>query len=253
MKLYMAYLDIEQGSKQFEHLPKWVTRTWGPFNYREGDYGELSRPKASGIAEEIRNKVRRQLGFEFAGPIMLLTNVRSFGYVFNPISVYYCFQNADDDQSVVAMILEVTNTPWGQRHFYVVDARNHNPQDQYEFKKEMHVSPFFDTDMRYVLTWKNPSEVLDLRLDVFRGDTKSFYADIKCRQFSVGWSDLRKVLLRHPFHTFKVSLGIHAHALALVARRIKFHPLKSLTPHNISTTAVKNRKPVTHSENHQND
>ena len=115
-RVYLLYLDLDE-------LPALLA---GPGPLRAGRFGLLSFDRsdylggAGDLAEAARDRVQTALGFRPAGPVRLLTHVRSLGYVFNPVSFYYCF--AADGRSLEAVVAEITNTPWGERHAYVVRA-----------------------------------------------------------------------------------------------------------------------------------
>ena len=103
--MYMLYLDLDE-------LPGLGLRS-----FRRSDYlGDPSRD----LATEVRDRVEAALGFRPAGPVRLLTHVRSLGYVFNPVSFYYCFD--EGGERLRAVVAEITNTPWGERHAYVLPA-----------------------------------------------------------------------------------------------------------------------------------
>ena len=92
----------------------------------------------------MRDLVEQRTGARPLGPIRLLTQLRSFGHCFNPVSFYYCFDPAGElAQEIVA---EVTNTPWGERHAYVLPARRGLKGDS---EKVLHVSPFMGMDHEY--------------------------------------------------------------------------------------------------------
>ena len=86
-----------------------------------------------------------------AGPIRLLTHLRYFGYSFNPVSFYYVFDATDT--RVETIVAEITNTPWKERHAYVLPvagaARAGGRAWRFSFEKQFHVSPFMPMDMRY--------------------------------------------------------------------------------------------------------
>jgi hypothetical protein len=104
-RLYMLYLDLDE-------VPRLGVRGFR----REDILGDPSRD----LAAEVKDRVERELGFRPEGPVRLLTHVRSLGYVFNPVSFYYCFDRAGE--RLEAVVAEITNTPWGERHAYALRA-----------------------------------------------------------------------------------------------------------------------------------
>ena len=120
--------------------------------------------------------MEQRAGFRPAGPIRVLTHLRYFGYVFNPVSFYYCFE--PDGKNIVAIVAEVNNTPWGERHCYVLNARSRaNPEESWRWylcfgfqaAKAMHVSPFMPMDMRYDWRVGQPRDALNLHMSNLAG------------------------------------------------------------------------------------
>ena len=106
-RIAMAYIDLDE-------LPMLLSGRLaarrGLVRFERGDYlGDPALP----LADEVRRVVAQRLGTAPAGPVRILTHLRSFGHCFNPVSFYYCF---DADEEVGAILAEVTNTPWGERH-----------------------------------------------------------------------------------------------------------------------------------------
>ncbi|MEO1086632.1 MAG: DUF1365 domain-containing protein, partial [Acidobacteriota bacterium] len=147
--LFMLWLDLDRLEALFKPL-RWASiGKLAPISYRRGDYfGDPDRP----LAECVRDVVEEKLGRRPAGPVRMLTHLRTWGYAFNPVSFYYCY--TPDETALDAIVAEVHNTPWDERHCYVL----HDPQEvrkgvrSYGLRKEFHVSPFMPMDIDY--TWK---------------------------------------------------------------------------------------------------
>lgn len=222
---------------------------WWPVDYRRVDYldGDPSTP----LATSVRDLVEARTGQRPLGPVRTLTQVRTEGYVFNPITVHYCLapgSEADERPAMEVVVLEVTSTPWHERHCYVVDTRpgadpaaapgpvavghvDERGRLHAEMPKALHVSPFMPMDQTYRLTCTSPGPRLWLRLETFQDGpdgepAKVFDADLALRREPLTRSFMVRRLLDHPFATYKVWLGIHAHAVALAAKRVPFftHP-----------------------------
>ena len=114
--LFMAYLDLAELDRVFAGRWLWSARRAAPARFaREDHFGDPALP----LDEAVRRLVHERTGRRPAGPIRLLTHLRYFGYVFNPVSFFYCYAG-DEVQTIVA---EVNNTPWGERCMYVL-SRN---------------------------------------------------------------------------------------------------------------------------------
>lgn len=194
-----AYLDVER-------IPAALRRPRGLVRFRRADY--LGR--TGDLATTARDLVAERLGFRPDGPVRVLTTLRTFGVCFNPISLFYCF---DAGGALRAVIAEVTNTPWGQRHAYVIDAAQRDAR----MDKAMHVSPFMPMEQSYVLRAPAPGPTLSVHVESSEDGTVAFDAtlDLRRERFSarrlLGASALRTLLL------------IYGHALALWAvKRVRY-------------------------------
>jgi uncharacterized protein len=212
--MLMLYLDLEELDR--------LESTWlfgferrRPLSFRRADY--LGRPEQP-LIDEVRSEVQRALGAWPAGTVRLLTQVRSFGYAFNPVSFYYCF--AEDDTTLVAIVAEITNTPWGERHRYVIEAGAAGASAT--FAKAFHVSPFFGMKQDYEWRFDVPGEALSVAMTNRELGRQVFRAQLD--------------LERHPFSTrsllgsaplllmsWRTVLGIYVHAARLWLKGTRFH------------------------------
>lgn len=192
----------------------WSTRRWAPVRFHRGDYlGDPAVPLATAVSE----LVRRETGRGVSGPIRLLTNLRFWGYCFNPISLYFCFDAAD--QCVETIVAEVTNTPWLERQNYVLPvkiAAGDVPQYRVSFKKQLHVSPFLPLALDYALTIIGPGARLTVQLDVLEPDGSTIVdATLNLTRQPITTRSLAWAWLRFPAMTWVVWLAIHWEALKL--------------------------------------
>jgi hypothetical protein len=155
-RLFMMYLDLDEAPGLFGRRWFWsVGRRTLAWLKREDHLGDPARP----LADAVRDLVAERTGRRPAGPIRLLTHLRYFGYCFNPVSFYYCFDEADE--RVETIVAEVNNTPWGEQHLYVLPAsesRGSGTHLQFLRQKEFHVSPFMPMDIRYDWRFSQPDE-----------------------------------------------------------------------------------------------
>ncbi len=149
----------------------------------------------------------------------MLTQIRTFGYVFNPVSFYYYFSR---DERLVALVAEITNTPWRERHRYVLDGRDLQPGEDLHarFAMDFHVSPFFG--MQQTLDWRftQPRETLGVHMQNVEGEKQVFGAGMVCQRKEIGAASLAKTWFLYPLQTFRVSLGIYWHAGLLWLKKV---------------------------------
>jgi DUF1365 family protein len=191
-------------------LPLWSARRVAPFRFRRRDYLDgTDRP----LGAAVRDLVEARTGDRPAGPVRLLTQPRTLGWLFNLISIYFCYDPSG--VSVVAIVLEVTNTPWNERGSYVIAVDPAHPDGPWEFAKTMHVSPFLTMDLTYRLRCATSADRIALRLEDRAAGTKVFDADLSLHRIGLDrWSALL-VPWRHPLQTWRVSGAIYAHAARL--------------------------------------
>lgn len=245
-RLCMAYLDLDELPELFDPHPLWSARRPALAWFRRADY--LGDP-ADSLREAVAALVGERTGLALDGPVRLLTHLRFLGHCFNPVSFYYCFDA--HGERVRAVVAEVTNTPWGERHAYVLEAED--AQDgrviHGEFQKELHVSPLMGMDHTYDWRLTVPGERLSVHIDSLRrggspahgcgaghgggagpgaeGETAPeplFDATLSLARREIDARSLRRVLLRYPLPTVRLTAHIYAHALLLRLRGASWHP-----------------------------
>jgi hypothetical protein len=160
-----------------------------------------------------------------AGPIRLLTQLRSFGLCFNPVSFYYCF--APGGHRLESILAEVTNTPWGERHSYLLDARGARAGAAIirgSFAKELHVSPFMGMDHAYAARATEPGATLSVHIESRRDGAVAFDATLAMKRSPLTRGAVARMTARYPLATVRVLALIYGHALGLKLAGARVHP-----------------------------
>lgn len=217
--LFLMYLDLAELPELFDGHPLWSARRRAPARFRRADYlGDPSVP----LDTAVRDLVEQRLGRRPAGPVRMLAHLRYLGHCFNPVAFYWCF--APDGERVEAVVAEVTNTPWGERHAYVAPAAG-NDRHVLESRhdKALHVSPFMAMGMEYRWRISEPGERIDVAIESLRDGAPLFDARLALRRREITTGALTRVLARHPAMTLRVLAGIYGHALRLRLKGAPWH------------------------------
>jgi uncharacterized protein len=244
-RLALAYIDLDElpdllGGRLLATRP-------GLVRFRRRDY--LGDPAAP-LAAAVRDTVAAQTGTRPRGPIRLLTHLRTCGHCFNPVSFYYCFDATGE--TVQSVLAEVTNTPWGERHAYVLApatptgaaptssaASGSAPPGASPGRaaaggapavlsgalpKALHVSPFMGMDHRYEWRLTAPAQTLSLHIESHRGGQLAFDATLALRRRELTRASLARTTARYPLATLRVLALIYAHGVALKLKGVPLHP-----------------------------
>jgi DUF1365 family protein len=234
------YLDLGELPDVLDPYPLWSARRAAPARFRREDFmGDPARP----LEECARDAVAVATGSRPPGPVRLLAGLRYLGHSFNPVSFYYCFDSTGE--RVEAVVADVENIPWGERHAYVLGrGESEGPVLRDELDKSLHVSPLMGMDQTYAFRAGEPGERLAVHIEsrpnqgsrpptrsrpgTGRGGEpgrgKSFDATLSLRRRELSRPLLTRLLARYPAMSLQVVAKIYAQSLRLKLKGARYFP-----------------------------
>ncbi len=214
-RLALFRLDLDELPRLSRALRLLGVERARPLTYRAADH--LS-------TDDVRARVRTAGVTAPVTRLELVTSLRIFGYVFNPVSFFFCYGT---DEALLAVVCEVNNT-FGQRHVYVLPADE--GQSVWHEKKVFHVSPFFSLDGTYRFEFHVGREHLEARIDLYRGGEAQFVSRLSLDRRPLTDASLLRMLVGYPLLTLRVIAAIHWQALRLWWKGAVYHPVPAYAP-----------------------
>ena len=218
-KTNMLYLDLDKIKEAFSDNFFWSYNkpNFASF-YRSDFYGDKNKT----IKKSIQTLLLKKINLNHKGKVFLLTTIRFFGYSFNPVSFYYCF---DETEKIQAIVTHITNTPWKEKYAYVHDCRNNSSMSKiFKFEKSFHVSPFMPMDINYNWVFTSPKDFLYVSMDNLLKNKLIFNATLKMTKRAWTAYALNKILFLSIPMSIKAIILIYFNALILFIKKVKFYP-----------------------------
>ena len=220
-RLAMMWLDLEEIDHVFAGRGLWSVERRNLVSFRRADYlGDAAVP----LDVAVRDAVEARIGRRPGGPIRMLTNLRTLGHCFNPVTFYYGY----DAMGVRLewIVAEITNTPWGERHAYVLPRTSSVGSDRrlrFRFGKSFHVSPFLPMDVDCDWRFVEPGRRLAVHMANLDGGAITFDASLSLSRTEITASSLARILVTWPFGTLRILGAIYWQALRLWLKGASFH------------------------------
>ena len=233
-RVFYGMFDLDELDELDDRLRLFSVGGRNVFRFEPSDHGPLDGSDLRSWAEETFARAGVHLN---GGRVKLLAFPRILGYAFNPLSIWYGYDNHGDLRGVIH---EVRNT-FGDRHLYVAAVDRENLG--HSFDKQMHVSPFNDLDQSYDFTINDPGERLLLAINQSDREGAFFRAGMRLSRRELSDVELIRQFFAHPLLTAKVILGIHFQALKLWMKGAVFHrrpqpPADTITIMGTATAAL---------------
>jgi DUF1365 family protein len=193
------------------------------YKFRNMDYLRDSYKKEPNLFNRIKCKLQELniVDTKSINQIYLLGQISNLGIYFSPLNLYFCYTDYDDKQCKY-ILCEVSNTPWNERHYYVLDYNA-----ELHCQKAFHVSPFFNLNQTY--KWRfdfKDNRNIGFIINSYENDSLVFSASYNCTAIPI---HQKKTAIKHKFNVFKIYFGIYYEALRLFIKKVPFvsHPHKN--------------------------
>ena len=226
-KVFSLFLDLSELKELNNKLNFFSLNKFNLISFYEKDHGERD---GSSILDWVKNNLRSNNVSTDNIKVKLLCYPRILGYVFNPLSIFFVY---DNDENLISILYEVKNT-FGEQHTYVFKIEGENKLIQNNCSKKFHVSPFIEMDCYYFFRILNPGDKLSVIIDQYDQEGKILFASQDGIRSDLTNKNLMNSYLKHPLMTFKIISAIHFEAFKLWIKGIKFVKKKLKIKNNIT-------------------
>jgi len=222
--VFMFYLDLDEIDSLSKKMKFMSRNRFNLFNFRDKDHLQLPRENpdtSKNIREHITDYLKANGVNIGAGRIMVLTNLCTLGYQFNPVSFYFCY---DDQDNAVCSIVEVCNTFLEMKPYFLGADTMKKDQFKLNTEKYFYVSPFIEMDTNFDFDLHIPGEKLQIKIDDYDKAGKRFFiSTLSGERRPLKDSTLLYYFLSFPLITLKIIGLIHWQALKLWLKKIPYH------------------------------
>ena len=226
-KVFSLLIDLSEIESMEKNLKIFSFNKFNIISFYNKDHGARD---GSSIKDWVINNLKKNNIDTNDIKIKLLCYPRIFGYVFNPLSVFYIY---DKNLNLISILYEVKNT-FGEQHTYIFKTGIRHNLLQHMCKKKFHVSPFIEMNCIYFFRLLKPGNKISIIIDQNDEDGKILYASQDGIKSDLTNVNLIKSYLKHPLMTFKIILAIHFEAFRIWTKGIKFINKKIKIKNNIT-------------------
>ena len=212
--VFSLFLDLDEINELDKKIPFFSYNKFNILSFFDKDHGYRD---GSSIKNWLIHVLQKKNISTINIKIKILCYPRIFGYVFNPLSIFFIY---DADSNPIAILYEVKNT-FGEQHTYVFKIDIKNKQILNNCKKKFYVSPFMDLESKYFFKVLIPNERLSVIIDQRDKEGKLLFASQDGERVKLSSKNLLKSYLKHPLMTLKIISAIHYEALKLWMKGIK--------------------------------
>ena len=226
-KVFSLLIDLSELELLDKNLKIFSYNKFNIVSFYDRDHGARD---GSSIKEWVIDNLKKNNINNENIQIKLLCYPRIFGYVFNPLSVFYIY---DNNSNLISVLYEVKNT-FGEQHTYIFKTDIDQNLIQHTCKKKFHVSPFIEMDCTYFFRLLKQGKKISVIIDQNDKDGKILYASQDGIKSDLNNGNLLKSYLKHPLMTFKIIIAIHYEAFKLWTKGIKYIRKKVKIKNNIT-------------------
>ncbi len=226
-KVFSLFLDLSELNELNNKLNFFSLNKFNLISFYEVDHGNRD---GSSLLDWVKNNLSNNNVSTVNIRVKLLCYPRILGYVFNPLSVFFVY---DQNENLISILYEVKNT-FGEQHTYFFKVENQNKLIQNNCSKKFHVSPFIEMNCNYFFKILNPAQKLSVIIDQYDQKGKILFASQDGERSDLTSKNLMKSYLKHPLMTFKIISAIHFEAFKLWMKGIKFIKKKLKIKNNLT-------------------
>ena len=232
---FQIWLDVERPELIDNISPFWSSKKHNLVRFNRHHYLPNNDNKTQSLHQSICKKIQQQTNKHFQGKAYLLANLSYWGYCYNPVSFYFCY---NPNGKLEFILSEIHNTPWGERFTYVHDISSSvnktssqrenkaNDKLQFKFDKQFHVSPFMPMDLQYDWQFQTAKNKILISMNLHQKEQSIFNATLNLQGEELSSYQANKLPFNYPFMCFKVLFSIYWNALRLWFKGVTFfdHP-----------------------------